>query len=130
MAFIFPIDLGGGLHAPARTNSSLSSLSITRRGKKISQHTKSSHKKKCCGIKADKDASYKNYPWEKVEKFIKEELKLDLFNKTLYICRYVDKETKIPTWEISWQVYDKVHTIEINANTGEIVSRKIGTVEK
>ena len=77
----------------------------------------------------DKDAPYKNYPWEKVEKFIKEELKLDLFNKTLYICRYVDKETKIPTWEISWQVYDKVHTIEINANTGEIVSRKIGTVE-
>ena len=45
----------------------------------------------------DKDAPYKNYPWEKVEKFIKEELKLDLFNKTLYICRYVDKETKIPT---------------------------------
>jgi len=51
VAFIFPIGLGGGLHAPARTNSSLSSLSITRRGKKISQHTKSSHKKKCCGIK-------------------------------------------------------------------------------
>ena len=51
VAFIFPNGLGGGLHAPARTNSSLSSLSITRRGKKTSQHTKSSHKKKCCGIK-------------------------------------------------------------------------------
>ena len=29
----------------------------------------------------DKDAPYKNYPWEKVEKFVKEELKLDLFDK-------------------------------------------------
>ena len=51
VAFIFPIGLGGGLYAPARKNSSLSLLSITRRGKKTSQHTKSSHKKKCCGIK-------------------------------------------------------------------------------
>ena len=51
MILTFPIGLGGGLYALARTNSSLSSLSITSRGKKTSQYTKSSHKKKCCGIK-------------------------------------------------------------------------------
>ena len=45
MILTFPIGLGGGLYAPARTNSSLSSLSITSRGKKTSQYTKSSHKK-------------------------------------------------------------------------------------
>ena len=29
----------------------------------------------------DKDAPYTNYPWEKVMNFIKEQLKLDLFDK-------------------------------------------------
>ena len=53
MAFIFPIGLGGGFYAPARANTSLRSLPITCRGKKTPQYTKSSHKKKCCGIKED-----------------------------------------------------------------------------
>ena len=51
VAFIFPIGLGGGFYAPARAISSLRSLPITCRGKKTPQHIKSSHKKKCCGIK-------------------------------------------------------------------------------
>ena len=55
MILTFPIGLGGGLYALARTNSSLSSLSITSRGKKTSQYTKSSHKKKCCGIKVKQE---------------------------------------------------------------------------
>ena len=59
MAFIFPIGLGGGFYAPARTNTSLRSLPITCRGKKTPQHTKSYHKKKCCGIKAYKDNTAK-----------------------------------------------------------------------
>ena len=59
MAFIFPIGLGGGFYAPARTNTSLRSLPITCRGKKTPQHTKSYHKKKCCGIKVYKDNTAK-----------------------------------------------------------------------
>ena len=35
----------------------------------------------------DQDAPYKNYPWEKVEKLVKEELKLDLFDKKVFIHR-------------------------------------------
>ena len=50
MAFIFPIGLGGGFYAPARANTCLRSLPITCGDKKTPQHTKSSHKKKCCGI--------------------------------------------------------------------------------
>ena len=38
-----------------KTSRLLSSLSITRRGKKTSQYTKSSHKKKCCGIKVKQE---------------------------------------------------------------------------
>ena len=58
MAFIFPIGLGGGFYAPARANSSLRSLPITCRDKKTSQHTKSSHKKKCCGIEDSISLTY------------------------------------------------------------------------
>ena len=46
----------------------------------------------------DQDAPYKNYPWEKVEKFVKEELKLDLFDKNVSIRRYVSDKTNIPVW--------------------------------
>ena len=63
MAFIFPIGLGGGFYAPARANSSLRSLSITCRGKKTPQHTKSSHKKKCCGIEVIFDLSEDENEW-------------------------------------------------------------------
>ena len=60
VAFIFPIGLGGGFYAPARANTSLRSLPFTCRGKKTPQYTKSSHKKKCCGIKEP-------YLWSRVE---------------------------------------------------------------
>jgi len=68
VAFIFPIGLGGGFYAPARTNTSLRSLPITCRGKKTPQHTKSYHKKKCCGIKVNnklwrlENGLWKEYP--------------------------------------------------------------------
>ena len=78
----------------------------------------------------DKDAPYKNYPWEKVEKFVKEELKLDLFDKKVSIRRYVSKHSKIPIWRIRWQVGIKVYTIKINANTGKIINQVEGEVEK
>ena len=78
----------------------------------------------------DQDAPYKNYPWEKVEKFVKEELKLDLFDKKVVIHRYVSKHSKIPIWRIRWQVGIKVYTIKINANTGKIINQVEGEVEK
>ena len=78
----------------------------------------------------DQDAPYKNYPWEKVEKFVKEELKLDLFDKKVSIRRYVSKHSKIPIWRIRWQVGIKVYTIKINANTGKIINQVEGEVEK
>ena len=78
----------------------------------------------------DQDAPYKNYPWEKVEKLVKEELKLDLFDKKVFIHRYVSKHSKIPIWRIRWQVGIKVYTIKINANTGKIINQVEGEVEK
>ncbi|WP_254919400.1 hypothetical protein [Prevotella jejuni] len=78
----------------------------------------------------DQDAPYKNYPWEKVEKFVKEELKLDLFDNKVFIHRYVSKHSKIPIWRIRWQVGIKVYTIKINANTGKIINQVEGEVEK
>ena len=78
----------------------------------------------------DKDAPYKNYPWEKVEKFVKEELKLDLFDNKVFIHRYVSKHSKIPIWRIRWEVGIKVYTIKINANTGKIINQVEGKVEK
>ena len=78
----------------------------------------------------DKDAPYKNYPWEKVEKFVKEELKLDLFDKKVSIRRYVSKHSKIPIWRIRWQVGIKVYTIKINADTGKIINQVEGEIEK
>ena len=74
--------------------------------------------------------SYKNYPWEKVEKFVKEELKLDLFDKKVFIHRYVDEETKTPIWDIHHQVGLIVYSIEINANTGKIIKQEEGEIEK
>ena len=59
----------------------------------------------------DKDAPYKNYPWEKVEKFVKEELKLDLFDNKVFIHRYVSKHSKF-LYGDSWQVGIKVYTIK------------------
>ena len=78
----------------------------------------------------DQDAPYKNYPWEKVEKLVKEELKLDLFDKKVSIHRYLSKHSKIPIWRIRWQVGVKVYTIKINANTGKIINQVEGEVEK
>ena len=52
----------------------------------------------------DQDAPYKNYPWEKVEKFVKEELKLDLFDKNVSIRRNVSDKTNIPVWIIHYKV--------------------------
>ena len=78
----------------------------------------------------DKDAPYKNYPWEKVEKFVKEELKLDLFDKKVSIHRYLSKHSKIPIWRIRWQVGVKVYTIKINADTGKIINQVEGEIEK
>ena len=78
----------------------------------------------------DQDAPYKNYPWEKVEKFVKEELKLDLFDKKVFIHRCVDEETKTPIWDIHHQVGLIVYSIEINANTGKIIKQEEGEIEK
>jgi hypothetical protein len=65
-----------------------------------------------------------------VEKLVKEELKLDLFDNKVFIHRYVSKYSKIPIWRIRWQVGIKVYTIKINANTGKIINQVEGEIEK
>ena len=81
----------------------------------------------------DQDAPYKNYPWEKIEKFIKKELKLDLFDKKtdVGVSRSVDDKTGIPMWNITWRPGDaKVHFVDIDANTGKVVERGANDIEK
>ena len=78
----------------------------------------------------DQDAPYKNYPWEKVEKFVKEELKLDLFDKNVSIRRYVSDKTNIPVWVIHYKVGPNIVSIKINANTGEIIKKGINPIIK
>ena len=78
----------------------------------------------------DKDAPYKNYPWEKVEKFVKEELKLDLFDKNVSIRRYVSDKTNIPVWVIHYKVGSNIVSIKINANTGEIIKKGTNPIIK
>ncbi len=78
----------------------------------------------------DKDAPYKNYPWEKVEKFVKEELKLDLFDKNVSIRRYVSDKTNIPVWVIHYKVGPNIVSIKINANTGEIIKKGTNPIIK
>ena len=51
----------------------------------------------------DRDIPYKNYPWEKVERFITEELKLNLFDKDVEVNRYIDEEVNLPIWYITWR---------------------------
>ena len=65
-----------------------------------------------------------------MEKLVKEEMKLDLFDNKVFIHRYVSKHSKIPIWRIRWQVGIKVYTIKINANTGKIINQVEGEVEK
>ena len=78
----------------------------------------------------DKDAPYKNYPWEKVEKFVKEELKLDLFDKNVSIRRYVSDKTNIPVWVTHYKVGPNIVSIKINANTGEIIKKGTNPIIK
>ena len=78
----------------------------------------------------DKDAPYKNYPWEKVEMFVKEELKLDLFDKNVSIRRYVSDKTNIPVWVIHYKVGPNIVSIKINANTGEIIKKGTNPIIK
>ena len=78
----------------------------------------------------DKDLPYKKYPWEKVEKFVKEELKLDLFDKNVSIRRYVSDKTNIPLWIIHYKVGSNIVSIKINANTGEIIKKGTNPIIK
>ena len=78
----------------------------------------------------DQDAPYKNYPWEKVEKFVKEELKLDLFDKNVSIRRNVSDKTNIPVWIIHYKVGSNIVFIKINANTGEIIKKGTNPIIK
>ena len=78
----------------------------------------------------DKDLPYKKYPWEKVEKFVKEELKLDLFDKNVSIRRYVSDKTNIPVWIIHYKVGSNIFSIKINANTGEIIKKGTNPIIK
>ena len=72
----------------------------------------------------DKDAPYTNYPWEKVMKFVKEQLKLDLFDKGVSVNRYITKDHNIPVWFITWNPCDgKIHFVKINANTGQVIEQ-------
>ena len=59
----------------------------------------------------NQDAPYKNYPWEKVEKFVKEELKLDLFDKKVVIHRYVSKHSKSLYGEFGGKLALRFYTI-------------------
>ena len=78
----------------------------------------------------DKDLPYKKYPWEKVEKFVKEELKLDLFDKNVSIRRYVSDKNNIPVWIIHYKVGSNIVSIRINANTGEIIKKGTNPIIK
>ena len=79
----------------------------------------------------DKDAPYKNYPWEKVSQFIKEELKLDLFDKGVHVGRYVDVKSSTPIWHITWNPYDgKIYFVKINAATGQIIEQGANKIRK
>ncbi|WP_455074877.1 hypothetical protein [Prevotella fusca] len=79
----------------------------------------------------DKDAPYKNYPWEKVSQFIKEELKLDLFDKGVHVGRYVDAKSSTPIWHITWNPYDgKIYFVKINAATGQIIEQGANKIRK
>lgn len=79
----------------------------------------------------DKDFPYKNYPWEKVERFITEELKLNLFDKEVEVNRYIDEEVNLPIWYITWRTDStEVFSIKINALTGKVISKEINEVRE
>ena len=79
----------------------------------------------------DKDLPYKNYPWEKVERFITEGLKLNLFDKDVGVNRYIDEEVNLPIWYITWRTDSKeVFSIKINALTGKVISKEINKVRE
>ena len=79
----------------------------------------------------DKDIPYKNYPWEKVERFITEELKLNLFDKDVEVNRYFDEEVNLPIWYITWRSDStEVFSIKINALTGKVISKEINEVRE
>lgn len=79
----------------------------------------------------DKDIPYKNYPWEKVERLIKEELKLNLFDKDVEVNRYIDEEVNLPIWYITWRTDNtEVFSMKINALTGKVISKEINEVRE
>ena len=79
----------------------------------------------------DRDIPYKNYPWEKVERFITEELKLNLFDKDVEVNRYIDEEVNLPIWYITWKSDStEVFSIKINALTGKVISKEINEVRE
>ena len=79
----------------------------------------------------DRDIPYKNYPWEKVERFITEELKLNLFDKDVEVNRYIDEEVNLPIWYITWRSDStEVFSIKINALTGKVISKEINKVRE
>lgn len=79
----------------------------------------------------DRDIPYKNYPWEKVERFITEELKLNLFDKDVEVNRYIDEEVNLPIWYITWRTDStEVFSIKINALTGKVISKEINEVRE
>ncbi|WP_455092619.1 hypothetical protein [Prevotella jejuni] len=79
----------------------------------------------------NKDIPYKNYPWEKVERFITEELKLNLFDKDVEVNRYIDEEVNLPIWYITWRTDStEVFSIKINALTGKVISKEINEVRE
>ena len=79
----------------------------------------------------NKDIPYKNYPWEKVERFITEELKLNLFDKDVEVNRYIDEEVNLPIWYITWRSDStEVFSIKINALTGKVISKEINKVRE
>ena len=79
----------------------------------------------------DKDTPYKNYPWEKVERFITEELKLNLFDKDVEVNRYIDEEVNLPIWYITWRTDStEVFSIKINALTGKVISKEKNEVRE
>lgn len=74
---------------------------------------------------------YRNYPWEKVEKFIRENLKLNLSDEYVGVSRYVDEDSNIPIWYITWSVDNtEVSSVKINALTGKVVSREVNEVRE
>ena len=75
----------------------------------------------------DHDIPFEGYSWEDVKEYTKMR-GIDLFDRYTYINRFIDQDSQIPIWTISWsnpiRVSRNATKIEIDARNGKIISEK------